>query len=151
MVAWRSVLLQCGDSQAMLATVWRFSCLALVRTTQGVLRNVGLSCSPLLPPLSLCLCLTLCPLPSTKQGISLTFLFFSQGYSSIFHCGAHILSQIAALRTSTPRHSNCCKVLCALVISGLAGQSSYQWLWLWLLCQKPVVSRGIILLCTFVR
>lgn len=72
-----------------------FSCLVPVITTLGVLRNVGLSCSPFLPPLSLCLCLTLCPLPSLKQGISLTFFyFFSQGYSSIFHSGAHILSQI---------------------------------------------------------
>lgn len=62
----------------------------LVITTLGVLRNVGLSCSPLLPPLPLSLSLSASSIsvPSPlKQGNSLTFLLFSQGYSSIFHSG----------------------------------------------------------------
>lgn len=43
-------------------------------------------------PLS-CLCLALCPLPSPKQGNSLTFLLFSQGYSQY-----SILGHISSLK-----------------------------------------------------
>lgn len=133
--------LQGDDTEAMLATVWRFCCLAPVITTLGVLRNVGLSCSPLLPPLSVS-ARSVSP-PLSKQGISLTFLFFSQGYSSIFHSGAHIPSQIpdcALLDAKTLR------LLQGTVrITDLStGQSAYQWLSLWLLLHKPVVLLYIL-------
>lgn len=75
---------------------WRFGCLPPARTTPGALRNVGLSSAPLGsgPPSPL----SPCPLPSPKQGISRTFLFFSPGYASTSHRGAHILPLILRLR-----------------------------------------------------
>lgn len=84
-------------------------CLNTCPLYNRVLWNVGLSCGPLVTPLSVFLKKHL---PSSNQGNSRTFLFFSQGYSSISHSGAHIPFQISTRGSSTSRHCNNCKVLC---------------------------------------
>lgn len=102
--AWRWVFsppyLRLDDSEAMWATVG-FAAWPLVITTPGVLRNVGLSCSPLLPPSSASVSLCV-PSPRRNRAIpSLFFFFFAfsphKPHSSIFHSGAHIPFQIAGL------------------------------------------------------